>query len=194
MGDSMTTSTPPVRPQGNRSTFSIGTLAVVVAVAAFALGEWAEPRPARLAQREMSSEPPAHERVLAAVAPPVTAWSPEPARALPIPAAAAPAPVARATPDTVARVAGEARARIEALRGYIDASCWTGRAEERKTAKLTFNLTFDAQGREIARGISEDRMAPAQAFGSCLRKLQGTTLAIAPPGANVGVSIPVMFP
>jgi hypothetical protein len=92
----------------------------------------------------------------------------------------------------VTRASEQTKAKIEALRSYIDASCWPGPGAAK--VKVTFNVTFDAAGREIARGISEDRRAPAREFGRCLRKLQGTGLAISPPGANVAVAVPVSFP
>jgi len=53
---------------------------------------------------------------------------------------------------------------------------------------------FDAQGREIGRGIGSDRAAPSGEFGKCLRKLEGTTFSIPPPGMQVSVSVPVTFP
>ena len=85
---------------------------------------------------------------------------------------------------------------IEKLRPYIVSRCWPagGLAGGQTSAKLTFQITFDEKGREIARGISEDRSAPAGEFGSCLAKLEGMTLSIEPPGTNVGVSVPVTFP
>ncbi len=57
------------------------------------------------------------------------------------------------------------KAKLETLRGYIAESCWIGSAAQRASAKLTSNPTFDAQGREIARGISEDGRAPARELG-----------------------------
>ena len=188
-GDTMkTTATPRVRPRGHKKVLLLAALAAVVAVAWFALGEWDERSPAPL----QLAEAPDVAQVTAEAAP---AWPAEAARPVRRAVPAPVAPVVRAaTSDVAARATEEVKAKIEELRGYIVDSCWTGSAAQRASAKLTFNLTFDAQGHEIARGISEHRRAPARALGSCLRKLQGTTLAIAPTGVNVAVSVPVTFP
>jgi hypothetical protein len=70
----------------------------------------------------------------------------------------------------------------------------TGAHGARAGTKLTFNVTFDARGREIARGIMQDRRAPAKELAACLRKLPPTRLQISPPGRNVGVRVAVAFP
>jgi hypothetical protein len=180
---------------GRDSVLQLVALVLTVMVVGLVLGEWAQSAPAEGGR----PQDPAPERVVAAPTPEATALPAAPeaptarsARPLPAPVAFARAP--RAAPELVARVAEEARAKIEEQRDYIASSCGNGGADGRPAAKLTFNITFDAQGREIARGISEDRRAPAGEFGRCLRKLQGITLAVAPPGSNVGVSIPVAFP
>ena len=190
----MTNSTPRVRPQDGSSWFRIAIFAIFVAVAALALAEWADREPPRPGGQELASTRLEPERARSDDVAPVAAWAREPQRAMPVIVAAPPSRVAQPATEVSSRVADEARARMEDLRNYMDASCWIGRAAERKTARVTFNLTFDAQGREIARGISEDRRAPAPELGRCLRRLQGTTLAIAPTGANVGVSLPMTFP
>jgi hypothetical protein len=102
----------------------------------------------------------------------------------------------RATPELTAAAVAEAGAQLETLRAYIDERCWPagGLRSGRATAPLQLNLTFDAEGREIARGISEDRRAPAGDFTRCLRRLGGTTLRIAPRGITVAMTLPVTFP
>lgn len=169
-------------------------LLVIVALAAFAVEEWAlAPRGAssRLAASagRATQDPAAGDPT---AAPGRGAWT---TPRQPVPSAPATAPRAGA-PDPVSRVSRarvEAQTKLESLRSYIDESCWT-RGSGAAGVKVTFNVTFDAAGREIARGISEDRRAPAGEFGRCLRRLRGAALTIAPPGANVGVSIPVSFP
>jgi hypothetical protein len=106
---------------------------------------------------------------------------------VPDPAAIAQAVVARATE--------QARDQIESLRAQIVSRCWPagGLPGGRSSATLSFNVAFDAQGREIARGISEQRRAPAGEFARCLRKMEAP-LSISPPGTNVGVSFAVTFP
>jgi hypothetical protein len=106
------------------------------------------------------------------------------------------APLARVTPELVERVAREARERLEAQRGLLVARCWprNGLRSGRTDAKLVVNLTFDPAGREIARGISEDRRAPAGEVAACIRKLRDAAISVPPPGTHVGVSVPMTFP
>jgi hypothetical protein len=96
----------------------------------------------------------------------------------------------------VARATEEVKAQIESLRPYI-VSNFLASARLRgdpPRATVTIDSTFDRHGREIARGVSEDRRAPAGELAACLRQLQGVALSISPPGANVGVRVPVAFP
>jgi hypothetical protein len=174
-------------------------LAVIAcAISWIALGEWARGSSRRPREQSAAVERPSPEQLVASrvtMLPPALPTS-QPMR--PASLAAVPAPVAPrvAGSDIVKRTADEASAGIESLRSYIVSSCWPA-GTAGATANLTFNLTFDAQGREIARGLAEGRRgssAPAREFGRCLRRLEGTRLAIAPIGANVAVSVPVTFP
>jgi hypothetical protein len=96
----------------------------------------------------------------------------------------------------VTRVTAEAKEQLEAQRPAIVSECWPsgGLPRGAKNAKVTLHVTFDAQGREIARGLVEDRRAPAGAFGQCLRKLPGTRLSLSPTGQRVAVAIPMTYP
>jgi hypothetical protein len=110
-------------------------------------------------------------------------------------AAGASAPARRAPPEVVARVAAEAGLALERARHDFVARCVPrDGGADRGAAKLTFNVTFDASGREIARGISEDRRSRAPALASCLRRLPMGSLRVSPPGANVGVRVSMNLP
>ncbi len=194
----MTTSTPPASPERKNELLQFAVIALIASLVSWiAVSEWTDSGSRGARDKSPSVERSIPERLVAA---PVTSLEPapqpsQPARPALLPLA--PAPVMRAAQsDLVRHVADEATAGIDSLRSYIVSSCWPASATGLATAKLTFNLTFDVQGREIARGIVEARKAPAPAreFSSCVRRLEGTTLAIAPPGANVGVSVPVTFP
>lgn len=194
----MTTSTPPAAPERKNELLQFAVIALIASLVSWiAASEWTDRGSRGARDQSPNVERSIPERLVAA---PVTPLEPapqpsQPARAALLPVT--PAPLMRTMQsDLVRRVADEATAGIDSLRSYIVSSCWPASATGLATAKLTFNLTFDVQGREIARGIVEGRKAPAPAreFGRCLRRLEGTTLAIAPPGANVGVSIPVTFP
>jgi hypothetical protein len=115
-----------------------------------------------------------------------------PRPAAPALAAAPAAPARRAPPEVVARVAAEAGLALEQARPDFVARC--APRDGPSGAKLTFNVTFDASGREIARGISEDRRLRAPALASCLRRLPIGSLRVSPPGANVGVRVSMNLP
>jgi hypothetical protein len=117
-----------------------------------------------------------------------------PAAPLSTPAAASGA--APPTPELVAATTAEARQRLEDLRPYITSHCWPsgGLKNGRTKADLRIDLTFDKDGHEIARGIQENRRSPAGEFTACLRKLEGTRLAVAAPGRSVGVVVPFSVP
>ena len=172
-----------------------GAIVAVFALGvAFMLGRWSADAP-----------PSAPARLEAPVAqPPPAAWPSPPSAvqapaaapsAPPAPAPAVPAPAPSGT-EVRERARLEATERIEDLRPLIVRTCWPagGTEKGRTSSKVTFNLTFDGSGREIARGIVEDRRAPAGSFGRCLRELRGAELSITPTGSNVSVSIQATFP
>ncbi|WP_437644127.1 hypothetical protein [Sorangium sp. So ce362] len=59
--------------------------------------------------------------------------------------------------------------------------------------KYVFDLTFDAQGRQIARGILEDRETSRPEITACLVTAL-PPVAVAPPGASVRVDVPFSLP
>ncbi|WP_437720985.1 hypothetical protein [Sorangium sp. So ce861] len=62
-----------------------------------------------------------------------------------------------------------------------------------REVKYVFNLTFDAQGRQIARGIIEDREASRPDVTACLVTAL-PPIAVEPPGASVRVDVPFSLP
>ncbi|WP_437934413.1 hypothetical protein [Sorangium sp. So ce341] len=62
-----------------------------------------------------------------------------------------------------------------------------------REVKYVFNLTFDAQGRQIARGIIEDREASRPDVTACLATAL-PPVAVEPPGASVRVDVPFSLP
>jgi hypothetical protein len=189
---------------------AIGALGVLLAVvggalsADFARSSVATVREARTDAARPAAASPRAARELPRYAAPAAspriatpAVAPAPAPA-PAPAAAEPAArTGRATPELVARVTEEATAALEQTRAQLVERCQaegglTGRS---RGARFTFNVTFDANGREIARGINEDRRfrAPPE-LSRCVRSLPPGSLRVTPPGANVGVRVAMMFP
>jgi len=166
------------------------TFAGLTAVAlAFGAGRWGAPTVSPTARHSRPAPGPGAQR-----GDPTAAVRPS-AVGLAGPAAAAVATVLPA-PDLVETVRSEAAVRFELHREAIVAACWPagGLRNGRTSARIRMNVTFDRDGREIARGIQEDRRASSSEFTHCLRSLRGTRLAVAPPGTNVGVTFPVNFP
>jgi hypothetical protein len=85
---------------------------------------------------------------------------------------------------------------VEEQRREVVSSCWPreGLPRGQRSATVTYNVTFDPQGREVARGIGQDRRAPAGEFGKCLAQLQTTPFSISPPGRYVTLRVPVAYP
>jgi hypothetical protein len=101
----------------------------------------------------------------------------------------------RPTPELVSLVAQQARRKLEEVRPELIERCVPEpRRGDPGGATFTFNVTFDAGGREIARGISEDRRYRAPEVASCLRRLPLGSLRVPPPGAIVGVRVALNLP
>jgi len=112
--------------------------------------------------------------------------APRPASATPV---VVPAQVAvKATEET--------RQQLEAVRHELVEKCWPARGlpSGRTTARVTFNLVYDASGRAIGRAISEERRAPAPELTRCLSRTPLDSFRVSPPGSNVGVNVAVNFP
>ena len=184
--------------------------ALVAGVALLGLGAalaiaWAtarEPTPgAPLTQAPAALQPPrSHDDERSLLEPSPPAVTP-PAQAVPAPAptrARSHATPARSpvTPSAVERVTGEARRQLESYKDLILSRCWptAGLPGGRSSARLTLNVTFDAGGREIARGIVEDPRARAGPFARCLQSLPGTTLSVSAPGATVAIAMLLSYP
>jgi hypothetical protein len=102
----------------------------------------------------------------------------------------------RATQELVRRATAETTAVLENARAELNARCWPrdGLASGHQDTLVTFNVTFDANGREIARGLGEDRRARAPELLRCLQQLPLGSLRISPTGANVGVRVAMRLP
>jgi hypothetical protein len=179
----------------------IASLTALATLLAFAGGRWAADAaaPAGLQHPARTRPPPPAPDARQAD----TTWrAPASAEAPPAPPPAPAAnpleltPQGRPTPALVTRVTEEASRQLESARAELLARCVpaTGLPGGRATARFTFNVTFDASGREIARGISEDRRAPAPEVAGCLRRLPLGTLRVTAPGANVGVRLAMNLP
>lgn len=59
--------------------------------------------------------------------------------------------------------------------------------------KFVYSGSFDPTGKEVARGISEDREANSTKVAACLRAFK-MDLEIPPPGQYVNVTVPFEVP
>ncbi|WP_437618898.1 hypothetical protein [Sorangium sp. So ce1151] len=110
-------------------------------------------------------------------------------------ASAAPAPKsAKAVPrDEVARQAALA---LDAHRPTLMDRCYKpaiAAKPEPRAVKYLFNITFDAGGRQIARGLIEDQETARPEVTACLVAAL-PPIAIPAPGANVRVDVPFSLP
>ncbi|MGK3960815.1 hypothetical protein WMF38_48170 [Sorangium sp. So ce118] len=129
----------------------------------------------------------------AGAAPPVEAGPG--ASAAPAERAGAPAPErAKAVPrDEVARQAALA---LDAHRPALVDRCYKpaiAAKPEPRAVKYVFNITFDAGGRQIARGLIEDHETARPEVTACLVAAL-PPVAIPAPGANVRVDVPFSLP
>lgn len=110
--------------------------------------------------------------------------------------AAALAAPAGPTDELKQKVARHATEALEAKRKDLVKECWAPAAKanpEPALARYSFNVTFDAEGTEIARGISDVRGFERPDVGQCLRQ-QPLGLRIPPPGVSVMVDVPFTLP
>jgi hypothetical protein len=102
-----------------------------------------------------------------------------------------------APPELHAKVVAQATKALEKQRPTFLKTCWEPSLKaspEPSKAKYIFNVTFDgATGKELSRGISEQRDMSRPDVGQCLRALP-LSLEVEPPGMNVNVDVPLILP
>ncbi len=86
-------------------------------------------------------------------------------------------------------VDGEVKKATSALAKTMSERCYAPHANDKEIPKhihIIYSGTFDAAGKEVARGISDSREDAYPPVSRCLRELP-MDLAIAPPGRSVNV-------
>ncbi|WP_437767443.1 hypothetical protein WMF27_19115 [Sorangium sp. So ce281] len=124
---------------------------------------------------------------------PATAGAPAPSLPVPRPAPAGASPL---TSELYKRVEGDAARELEARRSLFVKQCWEPSLRKNPAparARYIFNMTFDASGNEIARGISEVRGMDRPDAAQCLRMMP-LELIVPPPGTRVSVEIEMTLP
>ncbi len=95
-----------------------------------------------------------------------------------------------------AQVLADATAALEAQRTRVVADCWQPAAKaqgEPATMQLVYTFTFNAQGQQLARGVSVDRATGRPDVATCLSTAVHP-LTIPAPGAPVSVDVPFRLP
>ena len=106
----------------------------------------------------------------------------------------APAPAVSVRPRSIAQA--DAAKAIESLRQTIKIRCFDPHKNDPgapASVKFSYSGGFDAQGVEVARGLSDTRGAFFAPVSKCARELP-MDLKIPPPGANISVEIPFEVP
>jgi hypothetical protein len=201
----------PPAPSPPPSRRPLGPLAIAAAAAlalalAFGAGRWTgSPPPAATApaaapsaaDRPAPPDPPAPSAAPVARAGPRSGDPAAPADGVaPAQADAPPAQRTPVAPDVLERLRLEVSASLEARRREDLARCWpkAGLPRGQASATVTYDLTFDPAGREVARGLSDDRRAPAGELGRCLSRSPGAPLTIPPQGTYLSLRVPVTYP
>jgi len=117
---------------------------------------------------------------------------PTPGVSVTAPSVSVTAPMPSAEVDAAAAQAN-AEAALSKLKPELLKACWRGAPEQPERAHFIFQSTFDATGKEIARGISDVRGLEAPKVGACLRR-QPLELRIAPPGRRVRFDVTLELP
>jgi hypothetical protein len=94
------------------------------------------------------------------------------------------------------RVKTDAAAAIEKHRSSLRKGCWDETAKQHPEAKqsnFVWNITFDAAGKQVARGIVEEREHAVPGVSACISDAL-PVLEVPAPGKSVMVEVPFSLP
>jgi hypothetical protein len=94
------------------------------------------------------------------------------------------------------RVIEQAKAKLEQQRASLKTKCWDGPAAKNPqpaASRFVWSFTFDAEGKQLARGISEDRATLRPGTSICL-STELEPFEIAPPGRSIEVKVDFQLP
>ena len=97
--------------------------------------------------------------------------------------------------EVLAKATREATERLEALRPELVQRCWATQPvpSESSSAGVDLEVTFDGNGREIARGGVEHR-GSLPGVATCLKETDVGALRIAPTGQTLTVTVKLTVP
>lgn len=104
-------------------------------------------------------------------------------------------PTPRTAPDTL-RVLREASASLDGHKKALTEKCLApslAKKPDPPRVKYSFNITFDATGVPIARGVIEDRATARSDVLTCVSD-NFPNLRVSPPGQTVRVDVPLELP
>jgi hypothetical protein len=118
---------------------------------------------------------------------------PDPVAASVVPTVTPPPAPVQAIPPTVVPAATVARQASETLQYHRTLLRERCRPPAGTTARFTLNITFDAAGMQVIRGIVEARDNPPPGLGSCVNSTL-PALRVPPPGAVTPVEVELSLP
>jgi hypothetical protein len=93
--------------------------------------------------------------------------------------------------DVIRALEMQAAVQLEAERAHMVDACWSG---PRTPSRYDFEIAIDARGNEVGRSLSEVRDQPSRPdVAACVRKLYARPIKVAPPGAPVTLTIPLVL-
>jgi hypothetical protein len=98
--------------------------------------------------------------------------------------------------EMTARVQRDAVAALDAQRATLIDACWTpivAKAPDPPSASFVLVVSFDPQGHENGRGVTEPRGTSRHDVAVCLGE-QPFSLAVPAPGMQVTVELPITLP
>jgi hypothetical protein len=101
-----------------------------------------------------------------------------------------------APPGIIARVTDDTAQAVDAVRSEIRSQCWDALPDGKDTpaeVSLGLSVSFDARGKVIASGVSENRDAARPGVAQCVGAIVHG-LEIPPPDTNVGVELSITVP
>lgn len=119
-----------------------------------------------------------------------------PVVAPPVPAPVVVPPPAPARPvSTAAQVLAQATEALSYQRAGLLDACFRPAlaAKPGLTMELVFNVTFDPEGRQLARGVAETPGTSTAELTACVTGKM-TALQVPPPGVMMLVEVPLRFP
>lgn len=108
-----------------------------------------------------------------------------------------PSPADAAPPVPPDQVAAQVAAALEAQRGRFISTCWQpslAKAAQPARSPYELNFTISAEGKEVARGISELRGQSRADVAQCLRAIHDAPILVAPPGQATTVTLTLWLP